>query len=544
MFVVDTSIGNLAVWGILLTVIFFIIVAIWRHKDKYVTLLEKKLEPLSPENTQFQAGIEFPLIADLFNHKYELITKGKVELTMNDISPIWEGMFEDLSITYLRVTSYIDPIIWENAFMVRYDHQQRQNIGYIKKLDDKTLRTILDGAKSIFEELRVPWKWDDNFERTFILSKEQLGDVDVLVDIIDIICEQNKYFNLRLVNEETLLNHERRDFGIAVSKDQSIWIYELIIFGKNTLLGGTITIDKEEITNFIRMYDTLQSKAMPIPEKVDFRDVAKIVSKMVNVDSDTIIKTRDQKLAKVGGHKCLRCFLESEKRIKEDDWHNFEEARRIWYEMLVAENKKVTELVEEYKPKRILEVGCGTGRFINLMADLGLNEFEEIIGIDGDSQMYDYANKKFGKYMPKIKIFKMEVKLLLPYTQENYFDLCINAMNIVGWQENEKIWLKEMLRCSKSVFFTLYKHGYEDLRLEMYQSKGHEISDIGVHKNSDGQIVLGDCAVISNVKSRDYTYEEVENICKTLSTIYNAKYEIDKDSNKLLFLCFIKKNAE
>lgn len=512
--------------------------------DKYVTLLEKKLEPLSPENTQFQAGIEFPLIADLFNHKYELITKGKVELTMNDISPIWEGMFEDLSITYLRVTSYIDPIIWENAFMVRYDHQQRQNIGYIKKLDDKTLRTILDGAKSIFEELRVPWKWDDNFERTFILSKEQLGDVDVLVDIINIICEQNKYFNLRLVNEETLLNHERRDFGIAVSKDQSIWIYELIIFGKNTLLGGTITIDKEEIKNFIRMYDTLQSKAMPIPEKVDFRDVAKIVSKMVNVDSNTIIKTRDQKLAKVGGHKCLRCFLDSEKRIKEDDWHNFEEARRIWYEMLVAENKKVTELVEEYKPKRILEVGCGTGRFINLMADLGLNEFEEIIGIDGDSQMYDYANKKFGKYMPKIKIFKMEVKLLLPYTQENYFDLCINAMNIVGWQENEKIWLKEMLRCSKSVFFTLYKHGYEDLRLEMYQSKGHEISDIGVHKNSDGQIVLGDCAVISNVKSRDYTYEEVENICKTLSTIYNAKYEIDKDSNKLLFLCFIKKNAE
>jgi SAM-dependent methyltransferase len=459
-------------------------------------------------------------------------------------SPGFSKLFRNKSITYLRVTSCIDPGIWKNEFMARYNQQQRQNIVHIKNLNDKNRQMFLDDAKSIFKELRVQWKWDDNFERTFILSKEQLEDADVLVDIIDIICEQNNYFNLRLVNEVNLSNPERRDFGIAVSKDQSIWIYELITFSKNTLLGGTITIDKDEIKNFIRMYDIIQSVATPIPKKVNFRGAAEIVSEMGNVDLDTIIEAKNQKLAKLGGHKCLRCFLESEKQLKESDWHNFEEARRIWYEMFVAENQKVTELIEEYKPKRIIEVGCGTGRFINLMIDLGLNEFEEIVGIDCDSQMCNHANKEFEKYMPKIKILKMEVKQFLPYTQENYFDLCINAMNIVGWQENEKNWLKEMLRCSKSVFFTLYKVGNEDLRIKMYENRGHNISDIGVHKNSDEQIVLGDCAVIPNVKSRAYTYEEVESICKTLSGIYNAKYEIDKDSNKLLFLCFIKKNAE
>jgi len=136
----------------------------------------------------------------------------------------------------------------------------------------------------------------------------------------------------------------------------------------------------------------------------------------------------------------------------------------------------------------------------------------------------------------------MALKRYLPYG-ENDFDLCINAMNIVGWQgKNDKEWLREMLRCTKCVFFTVFKDGYEDLRIKMYGARKHEISQRGVHRNSDGQIVLGDCAVIPNVKSGSYKDEEIDDLCRTVSNGYgNCAYKVDDKSNELLYLCFLYK---
>jgi heme exporter protein D len=115
---------DLATWALILAILAILIVAIWRHKDtlreiyknKYETAedqideitnektqLERQLESLSPENTQYQTEFDFPLIADLFNRKYESIIKGKVDLTLKDISSIWKGMFEDQSIRLVAI---------------------------------------------------------------------------------------------------------------------------------------------------------------------------------------------------------------------------------------------------------------------------------------------------------------------------------------------------------------------------------------------------------------------------------------------------------
>lgn len=241
-------------------------------------------------------------------------------------------------------------------------------------------------------------------------------------------------------------------------------------------------------------------------------------------------------------HKCKSCFLELERALNEGNWKSFAPHKRRWYEMIDIENRTIRDYISKHKPKRILEVGCGTGRVISTI-ETGI-DYDEIIGIECDEEMHSHAQNRWMDD-DKIKIQKMLVKDSLPY-EDNYFDFSINAMNIVGWQENESEWLEEMLRCSKTVFFSVYKKGHETERMEMYRTRGHKISEEAVYLNSTGQIVLGDCACMSDVVSeavisKAYTSEEVENLCKDLSDKYNIAYEIDAKSSELLYLCLIRK---
>jgi len=239
-------------------------------------------------------------------------------------------------------------------------------------------------------------------------------------------------------------------------------------------------------------------------------------------------------------HRCLGCFLETEKTLERNEWKTFMPDRKRWYKMVNDENEVIRDYINKYKPKRIIEIGCGPGRLIAVIEKIGFENFDEIVGIEADAGMYDYSSKRW--HNDKVKIIKMFVKgkkRELPYP-DNYFDFCINAMNIVGWQRNEKQWLEEMLRCSKVVFFTLYKKGFEKERIEMYKNRGHTISKEGAHIEND-QIILGDCALMPCVYSKAYTREGVEKLCREISSKYKASYKIYNMLNELFYVCFISK---
>lgn len=519
-----------------------------REYDERFQEFQKRIKEHEQRHpSTFKPPIGFTVVADAFTSVFESLMANSIELNIYDISKIWSQMFDERNIIYLRATSLIPANIWNLGYMARYEAGQRENIKHIEGLDRKERTKYESLAKDVLAKCKALWLGGPNFERTFIIRDAQLSDHEALVDLIDVIWSQSEYIDVRICYEGVLPVKHRWDFGLAVSKEGEAWLYELGIIGEDLLYGGKITANEQQIREMFQIYGSIQSQAEPIPRQSTIESITNTIAKVSRrqLDLDTLKRIRNDKAARTGGNKCLACFVESEETIRGGNWHNFPEERKVWYDMFVAENDAVRTYVQNHKPQRIIEVGCGPGRFIDLLKQFGLDNFQTIVGIDLDSQMRDRAYRRFGDYFPKIQILKMEVntavKSYLPYREDD-FDFCINAMNIVGWQENAKEWLREMLRCSKCVFFTVFKRGYEDLRMRMYKERRHEISARGVHRNLDGEIVLGDCAVLPCVKSRSYTNEDIHDLCKTIADAYSdCAYKVDERSNRLLYLCFIYK---
>ncbi len=227
-------------------------------------------------------------------------------------------------------------------------------------------------------------------------------------------------------------------------------------------------------------------------------------------------------------HKCLKCFLNTEK-VLESNWKNTPYPAKYWYELFDAENKVIIDHLKVSNKKRTLEMGCGPGRVINQIIKNNLR-YEEIVGIDGDEGMVEVAKERF-KDRPKVKIKKLYVTDKLDFPN-NYFDFCINAMNIVGWQQDEEKWLKEMLRCSKVVFFSVYRGGNKELELRkrIYKTRGHG----RVELDEDNQIVLNCSVEPCRVASKSYSKEELENLCQKIAGEYKI-FEL----TPLMYGCFL-----
>ena len=225
-------------------------------------------------------------------------------------------------------------------------------------------------------------------------------------------------------------------------------------------------------------------------------------------------------------HMCKKCMIGLEKVVNKGRVEDTPFPSRLFYEYAAAEKQEVLDLCEEIKPRRTLEVGCGPGRLIEVVR---AEDVEEIVGIDANKSIFNHATKRF-KGDNRVRIIYSLVKGRLPF-QDDYFDLIINAMNIVGWQSNEIGWLSEMLRCSSTVYFTVYKKGFEQERQGIYLARGHK--DIKQHANG---VLINDCELGSSL-SRSYTREELKGLCRRLP----VKHEIN-DLSTLAYSCVLKKS--
>ena len=100
----------------------------------------------------------------------------------------------------------------------------------------------------------------------------------------------------------------------------------------------------------------------------------------------------------------------------------------------------IQKIFKNYKPKKVLDIGCGTGIFLDYFND----EFDSGIGIDGSIDMINFANKNHKRKNIKYILGK---DAPLPF-EDNEFDLVL-SMGTFEYVKDQKRHIEEAIRVLK-----------------------------------------------------------------------------------------------
>jgi ubiquinone/menaquinone biosynthesis C-methylase UbiE len=100
----------------------------------------------------------------------------------------------------------------------------------------------------------------------------------------------------------------------------------------------------------------------------------------------------------------------------------------------------IKKLIKQNNPKNILEVGCGTGIFLDYFHD----DFDSLVGVDNCKEMLDYAKK----HHKKKKISYIYGNIDSAKLKGNNFDMIL-SMGILENITDKKYHIKRMIRLLK-----------------------------------------------------------------------------------------------
>lgn len=117
-------------------------------------------------------------------------------------------------------------------------------------------------------------------------------------------------------------------------------------------------------------------------------------------------------------------------------------------------------------PKNILDLGCGTGNYSNLMTKLGL----DVVGVDRSKHMLSIAKKKY-QFNSKIKFFNSSIQNL---NLKKKFDIVSALFHILSYQirlqDIKKFFYNSRKHLKKNgllIFDFWFKDGVINLRLPL-----------------------------------------------------------------------------
>ncbi len=221
----------------------------------------------------------------------------------------------------------------------------------------------------------------------------------------------------------------------------------------------------------------------------------------------------------ISTNPCFNCLKETEITVKGSKWKTLPDQIKFWYEMCDAENRELRKFLNEQKPRKILEVGFGSGRIINII--LSIDYSKEVFAIDKNKSLFEIVKPLFESHK---NVHLLNVDLLTFLKSSETFDLAVCMLNTLGNFSNEKEALKLLASKSKQIIFTAYDKSSSDLRTPIYKSKGHI------------DFVIKDCTYYFNdswltgLKSRSYSGKELAELCRS-----TGKDFIIKKISKLLF---------
>ena len=199
-------------------------------------------------------------------------------------------------------------------------------------------------------------------------------------------------------------------------------------------------------------------------------------------------------------HPCINCLLETEERIQEGDFDSVSAGDSIWYSTYRAEIDELERVLRKFNPKKLIEVGSGSGRIIRTVLET-LPE-SEIVGTELDQRTYDFVTKRFSGD-ERVDVKKTDIADYL--SNGGQYDLAICLMNTFGNINDPEVFEKIVSHADLFVF-SLYNREFDEQRRLMYEARGH--SDFSFE---NGQYCFQD-DWIRGLVSRSYTAEEIKDL--------------------------------
>jgi ubiquinone/menaquinone biosynthesis C-methylase UbiE len=110
---------------------------------------------------------------------------------------------------------------------------------------------------------------------------------------------------------------------------------------------------------------------------------------------------------------------------------------------LIALEENITlDLVGDVRNQRVLDVGCGTGRYCELLAKRGA----KVVGIDPSSKMLEHAKRKI---TPNCKFELHLGRIEDAHLPSNHFNVVVSALTVGHMLELEPV-IREVSRIIKS----------------------------------------------------------------------------------------------
>jgi len=136
-----------------------------------------------------------------------------------------------------------------------------------------------------------------------------------------------------------------------------------------------------------------------------------------------------------------------------EDYDQWEEFKIVTQ----AEEKALLSLMGDVKAQKILDVGCGTGRYAKRFEDLGAH----MVGIDYSKKMIRKAKNK-----TRMTSYIVADALHLPF-KDNIFRIVLSAL-VINHVKNLRLFLTEMLRtCRRGgelIISHVWREGFQDIR--------------------------------------------------------------------------------
>lgn len=447
--------------------------------------------------------IKSPRLDEYILDTLKLLEEGQIKLTTDEFFRFWADLFTGDQVIFFRVTSRINPQLWKTAAMTLYQERQFEHIKKHcertkNKTEDRNLRKIIGNIFPDYEKV-------SNFERIFLITDSMRIDPEILRTLVNIITEQKEFTDIKVIcidEKERPVPNRPQDFGIVFTEKGDALLMDVELSSKGEVGGGKVIFDPKIIAKYLNMYEQISQRAIKI-SKNDSPD--QVREKILFLNPTFLFPNR-----------CLVCLKDAEDKVRDGSWKNERSGKKYWYEVGYDENEKLKEVLLKYKPKRVVEMGMGPGRVIQLTLDTYRAykiPFEQIIGIEQNYEIYQEAFNRFVLQNPKVIIThgliigSEERDVLTPYP-DKFFDLATAVENFIGWQINEIKTIKHLLRTTKKLFFTVYKKEATPFRVKFYEAAGDTVEI----KNEQIWIMDIDAFGRTPHCSRSYEKEEIKNI--------------------------------